>query len=150
MTPAEIEFQRIALEEIMKENSEQGGLLFPFLKVKHSTKNRIIRAMQIESSKPPHYVCFACLSRTALEKRYNGVFFSVDEVLLYAEDLVEIVYLRIPAVIQADEILDMDREVIGVEIKVSPNLAEVEHMFNAYEAIRVFKKEDLMGDIFRD
>lgn len=146
MTPYEIEFQRWAYEEIVKENKEEGGLLFPILRSIRMPDKPIIRALRIKSSRPPHFACYSCLAREAIVRRYNGVFFSVDEQELAAEGLVEVQLVRLPAIIKGDEHLNIEGEVIGLSISVDYDLEALERFFVETDAIYVNKKEVLKVD----
>lgn len=146
MTPYEILFQRWAYEEAVKENQREGGLLFPILRAVRLPDKPVIRALRIKSARPPHFACYACLSREALARRYNGVFFSVDEQELEIEGLVDVQLVRLPAIIKGDELLDIEGEVIGLSISIDYDLEMLERFFEGVGAIYVSKKASLNVD----
>lgn len=143
MTPYEILFQRWAYEEAIKENQREGGLLFPILRAVRMPDKPVIRALRIKSSRPPHFTCYACLAREAIVRRYNGVWFSVDEQELEAEGLVEVQLVRLPAIIKGDELLDVEGEVTSFSISIDYDLEMLERFFVGVDAIYVNNKVNL-------
>jgi len=141
MTHMEVAFQRLAYEELVRENENMGGIFFPFLTTKRLQVNRILQAGLTATKKPPHYVCFGAY-RDLETFRYNGVWFSAFEPELEAEGLVEVVYYRVKALISFSTNVDETEAVIFCK----PSHEALVKFFNFYDALHISNKAQLLGD----